>query len=42
MAGFGSRKTEAMLHTKLGFWEQMVNRRQGFEVEGGVDGGDGE
>ena len=28
MAGFGSGKTEAMLHTKLGLWEQMANGRQ--------------
>lgn len=30
MAVFGLKKTKAMLHTKLGLWERMVNRRQGF------------
>ena len=30
MAAFGSKKIKAMLHTKLGLWEQMANMRQGF------------
>ena len=30
MAVFGSKNTKAMLHTKLGLWEKIANRRQGF------------
>ena len=28
MAVFGSKKTKAMLHTKLVLWEKMANMRQ--------------